>query len=137
MQPQQEEPKKLDATVQPALSAEDLSKASFSQATMPKPETTTSPALPSFQTLECAIQDGIMKVTLNRPQVLNSINEDMATDLAAAVKHANENPAVKAVLLTGNGRAFCAGQEISGDVFKIPDLEPIVAERYNPLILSI
>ena len=70
--------------------------------------------------------DGVMTVTLNRPDVLNSFNGPMADALLSALRHAADHQDVRAVLLTGAGRAFCAGQDLAdvlpADGKPMPDL---------------
>lgn len=56
---------------------------------------------------------GVMRITLNRPDVLNSFNAQMARELRGALDDARADKTVRAVLLTGAGRAFCAGQDLS------------------------
>lgn len=80
---------------------------------------------------------GIAAITLNRPESLNSLNEDMHGRLAEALRRVRESEA-RAVLLTGAGRGFCAGQDLSdrkvrpGDT--PPDLGQSLEDYYNPLI---
>ena len=57
--------------------------------------------------------DGVCRITLNRPEKLNAFNAAMHTALYAALEGAGRDEAVRAVLLTGAGRAFCAGQDLS------------------------
>ncbi|MCC7054945.1 MAG: 2-(1,2-epoxy-1,2-dihydrophenyl)acetyl-CoA isomerase [Gemmatimonadaceae bacterium] len=88
-----------------------------------------------------ALADGVMTIALNRPQVLNSFNAEMAASLQAALATAAADPAVRAVLLTANGRAFCAGQDLA-EVLPaadgtMPDLGAIVRRDYNPIIRAI
>jgi 2-(1,2-epoxy-1,2-dihydrophenyl)acetyl-CoA isomerase len=83
---------------------------------------------------------GVLRITLNRPDVLNSFNPDMAREVQAALTRAAEDDAVRAVLLTGAGRAFCAGQDLAevtleGD--RPPDIGAIVRAQYNPIIRAI
>ena len=56
---------------------------------------------------------GVMRITLNRPDVLNSFNAQMARELREALEDARADKTVRAVLITGAGRAFCAGQDLS------------------------
>jgi 2-(1,2-epoxy-1,2-dihydrophenyl)acetyl-CoA isomerase len=82
-------------------------------------------------------RDGYRLVTLNRPQRLNSFNETMHQALKAALDEAESDPSCRALLLTGAGRGFCAGQDLgdrlaSGD--KKPDLGATISAYYNPLI---
>ena len=86
-------------------------------------------------------RDGVMLITLNRPDVLNSFNAKMAEDVQRALGEAADDPAVRAVLLTGTGRAFCSGQDLS-EVLPVegraaPDLGDIVRRQYNPIIHAI
>jgi len=53
------------------------------------------------------------RVTLNRPDVLNAINDQLPHDLAAAIQQANDDDAVHAIVLAGNGKAFCAGYDLT------------------------
>jgi 2-(1,2-epoxy-1,2-dihydrophenyl)acetyl-CoA isomerase len=86
-------------------------------------------------------RDGVCVLTLNRPDVLNSFNRAMATALLSALRDAASDPAVRAVVLTGAGRGFCAGQDLAealpqGDG-PMPDIGEIVKTFYNPIILAI
>jgi enoyl-CoA hydratase/carnithine racemase len=62
--------------------------------------------------IDFRIDDGIAVLTLNRPEVRNAINDDMRADLVLALDHANRDDAVRALVLTGAGKAFCAGGDI-------------------------
>ena len=83
-------------------------------------------------------RDGVRLLTLNRPDVLNSVNQAMARELQAALADAAADAAVRAVLLAGAGRAFCAGQDLSevpsADEARTADLAATVRARYNPII---
>jgi 2-(1,2-epoxy-1,2-dihydrophenyl)acetyl-CoA isomerase len=85
--------------------------------------------------------DGVLSLTLNRPDVLNSFNRAMALALQAALARAATDDSVRAVLLTGAGRGFCAGQDLAealpqGDG-PMPDIGEIVASCYNPIVSAI
>lgn len=81
---------------------------------------------------------GVAVITLNRPDKFNSFNRDMAMQLIAELDKANEDKNIRAVLLTGNGKAFCAGQDLAEAMDKNgPGIERIVHEHYNPIILRI
>ena len=67
----------------------------------------------SNETILYEITDGIATVTLNRPDTLNAFNDLMIKETTAAFKQANRDRAVRAVLLTGNGRAFSSGQDLA------------------------
>ncbi len=93
------------------------------------------------QFVTSTLGDGVSTVTLNRPDVLNSFNRAMARQLLDALHRAGENPEIRAVLLTGAGRGFCAGQDLAEaapqDGSPLPDLGDIVHDSYNPIILAI
>ncbi|HUG47215.1 MAG TPA: enoyl-CoA hydratase-related protein [Candidatus Limnocylindria bacterium] len=80
---------------------------------------------------------GVLTVTLNRPEALNSFNVAMKEELLAALREAARDRLVRAVILTGAGRAFSAGQDLkerlAGDA---SDLGTELRARYNPLILA-
>jgi enoyl-CoA hydratase/carnithine racemase len=59
--------------------------------------------------------DGILTITLNRPAQLNAFTVQMADELIAAFEQANQDDAVRAIVVTGAGRAFCAGMDLSGE----------------------
>lgn len=82
----------------------------------------------------------VMKITLNRPDVLNSFNGEMARELHATLDEARKDNGVRAVLLTGAGRAFCAGQDLSAVPPAVDgkfDLGAMVRTTYNPVIKTI
>ncbi|MBK7884682.1 MAG: enoyl-CoA hydratase/isomerase family protein [Chitinophagaceae bacterium] len=81
---------------------------------------------------------GVAKITLNRPEKYNSFNRDMALLLQKKLNDCAADKNVRVVYLTGNGRAFCAGQdlcELLGE--DPPGFEVILAEHYNPIIKKI
>src|ERR1043165_1256858 len=67
----------------------------------------------SYQTLKYEIDDGILTLTLHRPEQLNAFTVTMANELVAAFERASADDAVRAVIVTGAGRAFCAGMDLS------------------------
>ena len=86
-------------------------------------------------------RDGVLSITLNRPDVLNSFTLEMAQALQAALAHAAADPTIRAVLLTGAGRGFCAGQDLAEALPKgdapMPDIGEFVTTMYNPIIRAI
>src|SRR3954470_23009594 len=83
-------------------------------------------------------EDAILSRALNRPDKLNAFNPEMHTLLREALEEARDEAAVRAVLLTGSGRGFCAGQDlsernISADAAPI-DLSVSLGSNYNPLV---
>ena len=84
--------------------------------------------------------EGVATVTLNRPDVLNSFTRPMARDLCDALSRAGADDAIRAVVLTGSGRGFCAGQDLAEAAPRgreLPDLGDIVRDSYNPVIRAI
>jgi 2-(1,2-epoxy-1,2-dihydrophenyl)acetyl-CoA isomerase len=94
----------------------------------------------TYQHIQGGLQDGVLTVVFDRPDVLNSFNARMAEEVTGALREARENPAVRAVLVTGNGRAFCAGQDLSEVLPRdghSPDLGEVVQRQYSPIIHAI
>ena len=90
------------------------------------------------ETVLVAVGDGVMTLTLNRPSKLNSFNEEMHGALRAQVQRAHDDATIRAVLLTGAGRAFCAGQDLGDrdprNSTEAPDLGYTIETFYNPLL---
>ena len=84
------------------------------------------------------IENGVGKIVLNRPEKFNSFVREMALDLQKALDDCESNKEVRAVYLTAEGKAFCAGQDL-GEAIDPNDLElsKIVEEHYNPIILKL
>ncbi|MBI6547748.1 2-(1,2-epoxy-1,2-dihydrophenyl)acetyl-CoA isomerase PaaG [Xenorhabdus lircayensis] len=85
------------------------------------------------------IKAGVLSITLNRPECLNSINEELHQQLSKAMDIAEQDESVRCVLLTGAGRGFCAGQDLNDrntiiSEGNVPDLGQSVERYYNPLI---
>jgi enoyl-CoA hydratase/carnithine racemase len=78
---------------------------------------------PEFETLTWAVDDGVLTLTLNRPDQLNAFNLTMAAELEQAFRRVRTDDAVRAVVVTGSGRAFCAGMDLSaeGNVFGLDE----------------
>jgi 2-(1,2-epoxy-1,2-dihydrophenyl)acetyl-CoA isomerase len=93
------------------------------------------------QFITSTVSEGVSAVTLNRPDVLNSFNRAMARQLLDALDVAARNPDIRAVLLTGAGRGFCAGQDLAEavpqDGSPQPDLGDMVRDSYNPIIRAL
>lgn len=95
----------------------------------------------TYETVLYDVEDGIARVTLNRPDSLNAWDEQLGIDLLAALREASGDPDVRVVAITGAGRAFSSG----ADLRSVPaanangkvDLQTILTERYNPIMLEI
>ncbi|MEI8117148.1 MAG: enoyl-CoA hydratase-related protein [Flavobacteriia bacterium] len=84
------------------------------------------------------IINGVCRITLNRPSVFNSFNKTMALQLQDVLDDCAVNPEIRAVLITGEGKAFCAGQDLAEAIDpEGPVLRSIVKDHYNPIILKI
>lgn len=85
-----------------------------------------------------SLNAGVLQLTLNRPDKLNSFNEEMHLALRAGIQRAHDDAEVRAVLLTGSGRGFCAGQDLGDrDPRKggpAPDLGHTLETFYNPTL---
>lgn len=85
-----------------------------------------------------AVDGGVATLTLNRPDKLNAFTAEMHSALAAALDRAASDSAVRAILLTGAGRAFCAGQDLEDVGGLAPgeaaDLGQAIDRLYNPLV---
>jgi len=85
-----------------------------------------------------SIADGVMTITFDRPDKFNSFNRELALGVQTALKEAADDAAVRCVVITGNGKAFCAGQDLSEAIDPNgPELSTIVSEHYNPIIVAI
>jgi len=88
--------------------------------------------------IESQLEGGLLVIKLNRPDKFNSFNREMALALISELDKAQANKNIRALLLTGNGKAFCAGQDLAEAIDKNgPGIEKIVTEHYNPIILKI
>lgn len=90
-----------------------------------------------YNTLDWSVAaDGILTLTLNRPQQLNAFTVEMANELVAAFTRASADDSVRAVVVTGAGRAFCAGMDLSvgGNVFGLDEsLRPTLKDMHERL----
>jgi 2-(1,2-epoxy-1,2-dihydrophenyl)acetyl-CoA isomerase len=96
-----------------------------------------------LETVDVRVEDGAATIELNRPQVLNAWNTQLGADLLAALRAAAEDDDVRAVLLTGAGRAFSSGADLKdvsgGDVTADghADVYKTLTERYHPIMRAI
>ncbi|MHC4428092.1 MAG: enoyl-CoA hydratase/isomerase family protein, partial [Planctomycetota bacterium] len=92
----------------------------------------------SFETLTVDTTDGICTITFNRPKVYNALNDKLTFELQDALKAAERDGDVRVVILTGEGKAFCSGQDLADLKEKyVPGYEPHLGDdlrkRYNPV----
>ncbi|MGW4756887.1 enoyl-CoA hydratase-related protein [Streptomyces chartreusis] len=95
--------------------------------------------MPSNTVIAVSTEDTVRTIRLDRPTRLNSLDLDAKAQLLAALREAAESPDVRAVVLTGTGRAFCVGQDLrearSAEVG--PAMGDAVREQYNPLVRTL
>ncbi|MES2558084.1 MAG: enoyl-CoA hydratase-related protein [Bacteroidota bacterium] len=85
--------------------------------------------------LKITHSNGVCTITLNRPEVFNSFNKVMAIALQDALDDCASNDEVRAIVITGEGKAFCAGQDLAEATDPNgPELQSIVRDHYNPII---
>lgn len=88
-----------------------------------------------FMELLISLNNGVCELKLNRPAVFNSFNQTMAFALQKALDEAEMNDEVRAIVITGEGKAFCAGQDLAEAMDpEGPELQSIVKDHYNPII---
>jgi enoyl-CoA hydratase/carnithine racemase len=102
----------------------------------------TAPA-PNYTTINWQVEDRILTLTLNRPEHLNSFTPTMADELENAFRRAQDDDSVAAIVVTGAGRAFCAGMDLTaaGNVFGLdesqhPTLDDLVERYDDPTIVE-
>ena len=95
----------------------------------------------TFTTIRYAVMDGVATITLARPEKLNAITAAMHADLRAALKAAETDGAVRCLVVTGEGRAFSSGQDLTEERLAGPDGKIDFGGRldrdYNPLALRL
>ena len=95
-----------------------------------------------YETIIVEKKNQIARITLNRPQALNALNETMGEELKAALKEAERDPETRCLIITGAGRAFSAGEDVSGLKERYaggahPSLGDHLRKKYHPIILGI
>ena len=95
----------------------------------------------AYQTIEFSTIGGVARLTLNRPAALNSFNDQMHTEVRDAFDKLESDTSLRCLLITGKGRGFCAGQDLSDRAVDAnaapPDLGESLDTRYNPLVRRI
>ncbi|HFD0348557.1 TPA: 2-(1,2-epoxy-1,2-dihydrophenyl)acetyl-CoA isomerase PaaG [Acinetobacter baumannii] len=94
-----------------------------------------------YQNIIAEEKNGVGYLTFNRPKALNSFNVDMHREVAEVLSQWTKNPDVRCVVISGEGRGFCAGQDLGDRVVdpnaEAPDLGYSIETYYNPLIKTI
>jgi 2-(1,2-epoxy-1,2-dihydrophenyl)acetyl-CoA isomerase len=95
----------------------------------------------TYETIEFVIDAGLARLTFDRPDRLNSFNAKMHEEVRQAMKIVQRDDAIRCLLISGNGRGFCAGQDLSDRSVaprdELPDLGESLEMKYNPLIPSL
>jgi len=96
----------------------------------------------NFETITFTVEAGIARLTLNRPDKLNSFNTEMHAELRTALDSIQNDTSLRVLVLSGAGRAFCAGQDLADRAMqmvdgKMPDIGNVVEASYKPLILRL
>ncbi|WP_416899312.1 MAG: enoyl-CoA hydratase-related protein [Minwuia sp.] len=93
-----------------------------------------------FDHITFGIADGIARITLNRPDRLNAFAPGMPLEIKAAVEMADRDPKARVIAITGAGRGFCAGADLTAGTAAQPDEErdagKLLETQYNPMILT-
>lgn len=91
-----------------------------------------------FNSLLYEVAGGVATITLNRPEVYNAFNDPLSYELQEALKQAEKDPQVRAVVLTGAGKAFCSGQDLKASMEAgTRSFSESLHKRYNPIIRGI
>lgn len=94
--------------------------------------------MPSQETILYAVADGVLTLTLNRPEVYNAFNEQMKKEVNEALREAERDPAVRCLVLRGAGeKAFCSGQDLKEHRGSKRSLKESLEKSYNPMIRRI
>jgi 2-(1,2-epoxy-1,2-dihydrophenyl)acetyl-CoA isomerase len=90
----------------------------------------------TYTTILTDLAEGVLTITLNRPEVLNAFNDQMAEDVQDALKKAERDEAVRCLVLTGAGKGFCAGQDLSAmkERFGEVSIRAHLQKTYNPIV---
>lgn len=84
------------------------------------------------------IENAVAKITFNRPQVFNSMHHAMRMEILEALETCEKDPEIRAVYITGTGKAFCAGEDLQEVTDPNgPSLTEIISTGYNPIVLKI
>lgn len=89
-----------------------------------------------FETVIYEVRKQVAYITLNRPDKLNAFTEQLNKEIKQATQEAAKNPDVRAIVLTGAGRAFCSGEDLAG-VTEQMDHGEVLRNRYNPMLREI
>jgi 2-(1,2-epoxy-1,2-dihydrophenyl)acetyl-CoA isomerase len=94
---------------------------------------------PEEKTILYTLDAAVATITLHRPEVYNALNVQLHRELIAALRQAEHDSAVRCVVITGSGKAFCSGQDLRefAEIGPSLDIEARLRESYNPLIVQL
>lgn len=95
-----------------------------------------------FANISLHLDGSIARLTLNRPEKLNSLNDETNRELLAALDLVQDHAPARVLVITGAGRAFCAGQDLADPAMqakdgKLPDIGNVVEKNFKPLVLRL
>jgi len=90
----------------------------------------------NYETITLERRGAVAVLTINRPDKLNAFTEQLNKEVQTAIKNASRDKNVRALVLTGAGRAFCSGEDLSG-VSEEMDHGEVLRKRYNPMLLEL
>jgi 2-(1,2-epoxy-1,2-dihydrophenyl)acetyl-CoA isomerase len=90
----------------------------------------------NFQFLKYEVKDGVATITLNRPDIYNALNDGITYELQDALKAVGKDELVRVVVLTGEGKAFCSGQDLKDAAKEKRSYLDSLNKRFNPIIRS-
>lgn len=90
-----------------------------------------------MSTILFELNEGIARITLNRPEKLNSFTREMALLFKVKLDECAASPAIRCVVITGSGKGFCAGQDLEEVVSGKDGMKKILSEQYNPIVKQI
>jgi 2-(1,2-epoxy-1,2-dihydrophenyl)acetyl-CoA isomerase len=92
-----------------------------------------------YETIQWGVEGGVATLTLNRPKVLNALNKQMTDEIQDALKQAERDKTIRCLVITGSGRAFSAGEDLTahtGGFSGRSSVADAVRTRYNPIVLK-
>jgi len=89
-----------------------------------------------FETVLYEVRNTVAYITLNRPDKLNAFTEQLNKEVQLAIKNASRDESVRALVITGEGRAFCSGEDLAG-VNDEMDHGEVLRKRYNPMLMEL
>lgn len=95
----------------------------------------------NYQNIQFEVSNGIARLTLNRPDKLNSFTTVMNAELLTALGAVQNDKSIRVLVITGAGRGFCAGQDLADPAMAVgplqPDIGAVIEQHYKPLILAL